>query len=60
MEKEKKLYNAIAKEYKGLDRLCKIIQDSYKNNDKVELMHEDILPLLNVLDTFDGMELYEE
>lgn len=59
MEIEKKVYNAVKTEYKRLDELCKAIQDSYEKGEKIELTHEDILPLLNVLDTYDGMELYE-
>lgn len=52
---EKKVYEAIKQEYDKLNDLCKKIQDSYNNDILLELGHEDILPLLNVLDTFDNL-----
>ena len=60
MEKSKEiikenLYKMVESSYKDLDILCKTIQDSYNKNTKLELGHEDILPLLNILDIFDGV-----
>lgn len=60
LEDMKRVYNAVKIEYDRLNALCKMIQDSYNgcSNEPLELGHEDILPLLNVLDSFDGEDLY--
>ena len=52
---KEKLYEIFKASYKDLDILCKTIQESYNNDTKLELGHEDILPLLDLLDTFDGV-----